>query len=521
MQPETTPYYLRHFLTALDWLTGSRMHLLAPSDLEFAQQFRALPPAAQGLWVRLTLRSRAHFKRSQLNYPELDPLDPALEALVALGWISVTCDLTANEYFHLASKADLDGHERKARKADHWPALANLAPRNAQAWGLSEPVITHTSRTQADRLRLAFFGQLHQDWSEFVLAELGIRDYPDYPISAQGGFQDRAEFEACWALEQHLIRFEHDLSSTASRAALQRIQATGPTFRRRRERVLHHIARDLERLGEHEAALALHQSNHHPDSRIRCMRLLEDSQPLEAWRLVQQMHLFPDSEAEHQAIQPARRRLNKQFGVSQIRNKRFQPIEKTLEIPLGHQRVETACAQALAADQYQVIYSENALFNLLFRLHYWDALYAPVTGAFFNPFQYMPADLGQPDFARRRQDQWPSQVCARTLLRNYERAPEGIRQSISPGLLQNVLDCIPTQDLQAIFDRIWINYKVNRSGFPDLIRLDLEHHNYELIEVKGPGDRLQAHQRRWMAYFHECGIPAWVCHVKDATRAAV
>lgn len=28
-----------------------------------------------------------------------------------------------------------------------------------------------------DRLRLMFFGNLHQDWSEFVLADLGIYTY--------------------------------------------------------------------------------------------------------------------------------------------------------------------------------------------------------------------------------------------------------------------------------------------------------------------------------------------------------
>ncbi|WP_444679438.1 VRR-NUC domain-containing protein [Halomonas sp. E19] len=33
------------------------------------------------------------------------------------------------------------------------------------------------------------------------------------------------------------------------------------------------------------------------------------------------------------------------------------------------------------------------------------------------------------------------------------------------------------------------------------------------MEVKGPGDRLQDNQRRWLAHFHAHGIPVAVCQV--------
>ncbi|NQZ10656.1 MAG: VRR-NUC domain-containing protein, partial [Algicola sp.] len=37
---------------------------------------------------------------------------------------------------------------------------------------------------------------------------------------------------------------------------------------------------------------------------------------------------------------------------------------------------------------------------------------------------------------------------------------------------------------------------------------------YELVEVKGPGDRLQKNQLRWMQYFHQQGIRHRVVHVR-------
>jgi VRR-NUC domain len=40
-----------------------------------------------------------------------------------------------------------------------------------------------------------------------------------------------------------------------------------------------------------------------------------------------------------------------------------------------------------------------------------------------------------------------------------------------------------------------------------------------MIEVKGPGDRLQDNQIRWLAYCAEHGIPARVVHVQWASES--
>ena len=37
---------------------------------------------------------------------------------------------------------------------------------------------------------------------------------------------------------------------------------------------------------------------------------------------------------------------------------------------------------------------------------------------------------------------------------------------------------------------------------------------YRLIEVKGPGDRLQDNQIRWLTFCVSHGIPVAVCHVR-------
>jgi len=89
---------------------------------------------------------------------------------------------------------------------------------------------------------------------------------------------------------------------------------------------------------------------------------------------------------------------------------------------------------------------------------------------------------------------------------------------ITEELLSLGLDCIPAEDLERLFRRLLLNIREHRSGFPDLIRFfpgatDMAK-RYEMIEVKGPGDRLQDHQIRWLEFFAVEGIPASVCYVR-------
>jgi hypothetical protein len=41
-----------------------------------------------------------------------------------------------------------------------------------------------------------------------------------------------------------------------------------------------------------------------------------------------------------------------------------------------------------------------------------------------------------------------------------------------------------------------------------------------MIEVKGPGDRLQDNQLRWLEFCHEHQMPVAVCYVQWAEQSA-
>jgi hypothetical protein len=200
-----------------------------------------------------------------------------------------------------------------------------------------------------------------------------------------------------------------------------------------------------------------------------------------------------------------------------------------LDLELAKQdSVETAVVEFFLAQNpgNQCYYLENALFNGVLGLLVWDAVFAPVAGAFYNPFQHRPADYYAHDFKQKRAAEferiWSSinnneDIC----LRVTERWPEkfGLMnplvnwQTISLEIIEFALQRIPFAHWMNIFERIQLDLRYNRAGFPDLV-LFPTHGGYQLVEVKGPGDSLQKNQQRWMQYFAKHDIPHAVARVR-------
>ncbi|GAB3390272.1 hypothetical protein GCM10027514_33470 [Azotobacter armeniacus] len=175
-----------------------------------------------------------------------------------------------------------------------------------------------------------------------------------------------------------------------------------------------------------------------------------------------------------------------------------------------------------------VHYVENALIGSLFGLLCWEAIFAPLAGGFFHPFHAGPADLARADFQARRADLFVR--CLALLdrdehgeaIRRTFREKHGLQspfvawELLDGALLEQALACIPGAHLRLFFERILRDIPVNRSGLPDLIQFWPAERRYQMIEVKGPGDRLQDNQRRWLDYAVAHGLPVMVCHVRWA-----
>jgi hypothetical protein len=194
--------------------------------------------------------------------------------------------------------------------------------------------------------------------------------------------------------------------------------------------------------------------------------------------------------------------------------------------------VENAVLEHYRRLSWEGYHTENALWNGLFGLAFWDIVFMPVRGAFLNRFQRGPRDLFTPGFRHLRgqaierrlaevrdADQWIERVlgtydrCLGTAnaLVDWDRLPLVA--------LQAALARIPRAHLAQVFDRMAENLGVHRAGFPDLVLFPPAAAapgpaGYELVEVKGPGDQLRPNQERWLRFFGEQGIPARLVRVE-------
>ncbi|HEY0294804.1 MAG TPA: VRR-NUC domain-containing protein [Bordetella sp.] len=551
MFPAYRYYYLHNFQHALDWLAARYADVLAPAELDFLRAFPGLPMASRALLVRLLMRRCAVYRAERLQYEEIGPVAPAAEPLLALGWLRADPTLAWSDWAALHTKEELTRRYPQAglrpalRKAELLPRLAAFLgephARPCSAWGAApgEAIWSVDVAPLAQRLRLMFFGNLHQTWSEFVLADLGIFQYEKVEIDAANrAFQQAADVDVYLALQavRDSLETARPGEAPALRAQLAACETAVPWLARRQAKLWFRLGQWCERAGDWTEAEQAYRATAYSGARQRLIRVLERQQRFaEAHTLARQTLASAASEAERQQVSRMLPRLARQAGQpapAQRARRAADATTLTLACPDGASRVEIVARDHFAEDGSQVHWVENGLVNSLFGLLCWDAIFQPVPGAFFHPFQQGPADLHEPDFRARRAQAFDA--CLATLrddgdgghrariLARFE-AKAGIQSPfvfwgmLTRELLGTALDCIPAAHLSLWFARLLDDLKTNRSGLPDLVRFWPAQRRYEFIEVKGPGDRLQDNQARWLEYAAAQGLPLRVCHVRWAT----
>jgi hypothetical protein len=236
---------------------------------------------------------------------------------------------------------------------------------------------------------------------------------------------------------------------------------------------------------------------------------------------------LPGREGHREAIERALGRLRRRLGekVTPAMRPGLEAMELTVPRLLPHERVERRACTVLSTSESPAFQVENSLFPSLFGLLCWEAIFEPVPGAFFHPFQSRPADLYTPEFRSRRAARFAdllglldSSHYVEVIQRHY-RDKAGLCSSfvrwgrLKPQVLSLALKCIPPAHLKLVFERFLADLEDNCSGLPDLVQFWPDERRYRLIEVKAPGDRLQYNQRRWMEFFTKHDIPAAICKI--------
>ncbi|HJR30444.1 MAG TPA: VRR-NUC domain-containing protein [Pseudomonas sp.] len=540
-------YYLNNFMQVLDWLEHRYADVLSFEEQDFIGDFNRLPRESQALLVRLVMRKGVHFRAGKLSYVEIGDIASAAAPLLDLGWIDEQLPLPIEELFEVLLKAEILQcfgtviNQPKGKKSDWLPALSEQFP-HAQSFSqwcpaLDERLFSLTIMGLCDRLRLMFFGNLYQDWSEFVLADLGIYTYEKVEFCAESrGLRSREDVDACLFLHSCQQRFEAGEGIAAIVEQINGLELDNPWLQRRRGKLLFQIAQHCERMADFSTALSLYRDCAYPGARLRLIRVLERCGEFQlAMDLATHAEQAPESATEHQHLLRVLPRLRRKLGGPPIKRPAPRPMQRLdLQLPRHDPAlsVEYYVQAHLADESAPVHYVENSLINSLFGLLCWPAIFAPLPGAFFHPFQRGPVDLHNEDFHARRAELF--QACLAELddgrytqtIRERYIAKWGVQSpfvfwgALSEELLEQALDCLPAEHLKHWFNRLLLDIKANRAGMPDLIQFWPQQKTYRMIEVKGPGDRLQDNQVRWLEFCHEHQMPIAVCYVQWAEQGA-
>ncbi|WP_349616892.1 VRR-NUC domain-containing protein [Azotobacter salinestris] len=528
-------YYLANFQQVLEWVGACHGDLLDATEKAFLERFPLLPRASRALLVRMAMRKGSLFRTGKLRYGEIGCPLQAAAPLIELGWVDQAPRLALEELFDLLTKQEIAQAFGLPASLTKTALLARLRPAYEEArcladWcpQLDERVLQLRVDGVCERLRLMFFGNLRQDWSEFVLADLGVHRYERVDLSRESrAFHRRDEVDAYLHLHRCRERFEAGVTASGVLADMPIVPYANVWLESRRGQLLLQLARQLEREGRLSDALRLHAGNPHPGARERAIRMLERcGQPEAALELAMSAAASPESEEESQQLERILPRLRRTLGLEALPCRKAAAFERLdLLLPRSESSVEQAVLGQLSRPEAPVHYVENALIGSLFGLLCWEAIFAPLPGAFFHPFHSGPTDLGRADFLARRADLFDQclglldrdehiQAIRRTFREKHGlQSPFVVWELLDEALLTQALTCIPGAHLRLFFEHFLRDIPANRSGLPDLIQFWPTERRYRLIEVKGPGDRLQDNQRRWLNYAATHGLPVVVCYV--------
>jgi len=522
-------YYLDNFIRLVSHCQHHYGDLLPYSVHAQLQAFQRCDSRSQQLFVRLICRKGPLFRADKLDYPEIGPLQAAARELAEQQLLTINPALSLESFCSLLTVPEL-------RKQFQLPSgkrdvlLSQLYQRHPTDTSYREVLATApfqiwqlNAGDLIQQLTLLYFGNLYQDIREFVLSDLGVQRYESYPLN-----RHHRVFQS-WAQVEQLLRL-HQLCSAPTESLtlpdseqLADLLPTAPVLHGHSRR-LNELGRQLERAGRNEDALHCYRLSQLPPARERRARILATSDTAAALALCQQIQQQPVDVSEQEFCASFIPRLERQLGGPPVRRSKADWPELQLTLPNNGARVEQQVLAHFQHHGWRGAWCENDLLCGLFGLLCWEIIFADIPGAFNQPFQRGPLDLNSPDFGQRRRalfEQRFEQLRRGDPVQQLSQCwqqKEGLQnpfvswKRLSLPLLTAAAERIPRETLLALLHQLAFDSHHYRSGLPDLFLWRDD--EYLLIEVKGPGDTLQASQKRWLKLFQQLQLPHQICYVQ-------
>ncbi|AUI87846.1 VRR-NUC domain-containing protein [Vibrio azureus] len=526
-------YYLKNFCKLIHHAESWYQDLLTTEEQQWLSSFHQLPHSAQCLLVRLYSRKGDLFRSDKLNYNEIEDIPACLLTLESFKLIELSPVLSNQE---LASQL-----LTKPEALAVFPNCSKLLKKKELVDSLSKEtfdqfsvlnftIIKLNSAHIIEVLLALFFANARQDLSQFVLSDLGVHRFENYPLSKSLRFFDQRK-QVNQLIELSALSDLYTQLDRKQVTNLDQLVSALPAsighhyLDRKREHLLNDIARDYERLNNFDTALALFNQTSLPPSRERQARIydkLEQNQQLAD--VVSAMLQNPVNISELEVAQKLEQRVRRKQGLAKLSYSKPVFHSEYMELDLSQQRVEFAVKEQYEHLGWTVFYTENSLLNGLLGLTIWEAIYSAVEGAFINAYQTRPLDFYHPSFTANR-----TTLIEQALNNVYQHQTEHLLETftlkhgisnplvqwscLTRELIELALSHIPSDKLVAIFKIQLSDLKIYRNGMPDLIAF--KNGEFKWIEVKGPGDKLQDNQWRWISIFNRLNLNFSVCYVSN------
>lgn len=531
LRPNESPpdgYYASNVKAVVE--TGCKQYddLLVPEERRCANAVLALSQSGIRMFARLISRTKNLIRVDSLNYVEIEDEQAALEELSSKQLISINDMVEPSELLGLLTVPELrstfpECDDKRSRKQELMDAVIERFGVETvfQRVSVSYSWVNVEVAATFDLFCLLFFGNAMQRLDEFVIRDLGISRFEDYELNPEFRlFQSRRDIERYLELNAlaevvHELGKDVEVEDADAILTMLKNREDDRVFELRRSRILNALARNLERADELECALHCYSfSTVHP-ARERTMRVLK--------------RLDRDTQVEELRTTILNDPLcheERQFAERFKRPKHVRIALPDRESPAptcSEQTIEAYAVEQLNASDDKAWHLENLLPMGLFALAYWNWLYAPVRGAFVNPFQSAPLDLYWPEFFKVRQDLCEDPLAKPLGLKSRmlatAKAKRGITnqliswQAFDPEMTAFIIDAFTVEQLCDLLRIIIEDLRQFRAGFPDLTVIDKRGH-IGFIEVKGPGDQLRPNQRLWIERLMAANFPVHVWRFK-------
>ncbi|MFD2180407.1 VRR-NUC domain-containing protein [Veronia pacifica] len=530
-------YYLSNFETLIDFVSRQYLDLLNTEEQQWLESYASLSRDGKALTVRFLSRRSDWFRRDKISYQEIDDIDKTLEELQLAGVVNITHTPPPEACCELLTKPELivllpdSGIQKQAKKQVFVDYMLNHKPEI----NLPFLCVSLKNHTIMPILLLLFFGNAHQDLSQFVLGDLGIHIFEQTDLSRDVRlFQHREHIENWLALSALSEQFwlagvakdkdkMRDIADNVANSELSTAFNWQP-LERKRQRLMNRIGRELERQTHLGQALTFYRQSELPPSRERQARILIKQKEYSlAANIVANMLNAPKDEEEHETAGRIARQLVKKIELEAPEKVSPAFSSDTLTLDIGRS-VERSVAEHFQSHGWQVWYCENLLINAVFGLAFWDIIFSPVEGAFLNPFQRSPRDMYDGSFYANREYSINCRLQdiengGLTFIFDVYQKKYGLSNDwivweyVKPELLDAAIPALSPKQWVACFQRLLFDPRTNRKGHADLFMTKGDNHAF--VEVKGPGDSLQHHQIRWLNYLHLHDITCSVLYVQQ------